>query len=105
MGKSEEAALGWTYTTKLWVGGQGNMANALSMLRECFANILDFFKRNWPSAARIQFTKLNNDFYNGAKPKILKLTFWAKKNNQYSFRVYQMMRNSNIWEKIVIFYF
>ena len=79
MEKSEEAALGWTNTTKLWVGGQGNMANALSMLTEYFPKILDFLKRNWPSTARIQFTKLNHDFYNGAKPKILKLTFWAKK--------------------------
>ena len=36
-------------------------------------------------------------FYNGAKPKKMKLTFRAKKINQYSSRVYQKMWDSNIW--------
>ena len=60
--------LGWTNNIKLWVGGQVNMANAVSMPRECFPKISEFFKSNWTGAASIQFKKGNHEFYNGAKP-------------------------------------
>ena len=61
--------VGWTNITKLWVVGQDNMANAVSMPREYFPTISKFSKRNRPGAARIQFIKGNHAFYNGAKPK------------------------------------
>jgi hypothetical protein len=32
------------------------VANDGSILRECFARISELLKRNWPGAARIQFT-------------------------------------------------
>ena len=43
------------------------MANAVSMPRECVPKISEFFKRNWPGAAGIEFIKGNHQFYNGAK--------------------------------------
>ena len=71
--------LGWTNTSKLWVGALNNMANAVSnavsMPRECFPKILEFMKRNWPGAARISFIKGNHGFYNGAKPKKIQIDF------------------------------
>ena len=37
-------------------------------------------KRNWPGAARVYFIKGNHRFYDGARPKKMKLIFWAEKS-------------------------
>ena len=69
--------IGWTNPSKLWVGAQDNMANAVSMPTECCPKNSEFMKRNWPGAARIQFIKGNHEFYNGAKPKIFLIDFFG----------------------------
>ena len=51
------------------------MANAVFLPRECFPNISEFLKRNWPGAARIKFIKGNHGFYNRAKPKKNEIDF------------------------------
>ena len=55
------------------------VANAVSIPTECCPKISEFMKRNWPVATRIEFIKGNHGFYNRAKPKNLKSTFWAEK--------------------------
>ena len=69
--------LGWTNTPEWWVGAQYNMANAVSMPRQCFPKISEFMKGNWPGAARIQFIRGNHGFYNGAKPKKIEIDFFG----------------------------
>ena len=54
-------------------------------------------KRNWPVAAHIRFIKGDHGFYNGAKSKKIQIDFWDQKIYQYCSRVYQKMRNTNIW--------
>ena len=56
------------------------VANAVSIPTECCPKISKLMKRNWPGAKRIQFINGNHGFYNGAKPKKFKLTFWAEKS-------------------------
>ena len=56
------------------------------MPREGFPKIFEFMKRNWPGAGHIYVIKGNHGFFNGAEPKIIKLTFLDKKStNMYVF--------------------
>ena len=73
------------------------MANAVSIPTECCLKISEFMKRNWPVAARIKFIKGNHGFYNGACSKKIEIDFLDQKIYQYCSRVYQKMRNINIW--------
>ena len=73
------------------------MANAMSMPREYFPKFSEFLKWNGPGTARIYFIKGKHGFYNGAKPKKIEINLSDRKIYQFCSKVYQKMRNSNIW--------
>ena len=54
------------------------VANAVSIPRECCPKISEFMKRNLSGNSCIKFTKGNYGFYNGAKPKKIKFSFWVE---------------------------
>ena len=54
-------------------------------------------KRNWQVDGFSKFIKGKHGFYNGGKTEKFEITFMARKIDQYWFREYQKMKNSNIW--------
>ena len=59
--------------------------------------VSEFFSGKSRLAALFQVIKGKHRFYNGGKQENFEIPFLARKSGQYWSRVYQKMRNSNIW--------
>ena len=74
---------------QLWKDGSDHICQ--------LGNYVEFRKGNPFPAIFFKIIKGKHGFYNGGEIEIFKIPFLARKIFQYWSRIYQKMRNSNIW--------